>query len=303
MSVSTNQQSRLPDSRGSIFSLRWITRSRRNSARAEQLVILITLGIGALAMIIPFVWMVATSLSRSANFAMPRIPRLIPTDPSIFNYTVALANLPVETYYINSVVVTALTTIGYLFLSSLTGYVFAKGKFPGKTFFFFLLLTSLMIPFEIRMIPLYLLMQDLHLADSLAALILPFLAGGFGMFLMRQYITTIPDDLIDAARVDGANELLIYWRVILPLCGPALAALAILTALWRWNDVLWPLLVISDRKLYTITLGLAIASRTQGIYTGVALANAALTIIPIIIVYLLLQRYIIKGIMLGSIKG
>ena len=123
------------------------------------------------------------------------------------------------------------------------------------------------------------------------------------MFLMRQYITSIPNDLVDAARVDGANEIVIFWRIILPLCGPAMAALTILTALWRWNDVLWPLLVISDRKLYTATLGLAIASRSQGIFTGVALANTSLTIIPILVLYLLLQRYIIKGIMLTGLKG
>jgi ABC-type glycerol-3-phosphate transport system permease component len=146
-------------------------------------------------------------------------------------------------------------------------------------------------------------MRTLHLNNTLAALILPFITGGFGTFLMRQFISTIPDDLIDAARVDGANEFTIYWKVVLPLCGPVLAALAVLTALWRWNDVLWPLLVISDRNLYTVTLGLAIAGRSQGIFTGVALATAALAIFPIIIWYLLLQRYIIRGITLTGIKG
>jgi multiple sugar transport system permease protein len=284
-------------------TLQRITSSQRNTARTEQVVILSVLAVGALAMIVPFIWMVGTSFSRNANTAMPKIPQLIPKDLSIFNYTVAVTNLPIFQYYLNSLIVTTITTLGYLFLSSLTGYVFAKGRFPGKTFFFLLLLTSLMIPFEIRMIPLYLMMQSLHLNDSLAALILPFLAGGFGMFLMRQYISAIPDELVDAARVDGANEVMIYWRIILPLCGPALAALAILTALWRWNDVLWPLLVISDRKLYTITLGLAIASRSQGIFTGVALANASLAVVPILILYLVLQRYIIKGIMLTGLKG
>ncbi|NJN44863.1 MAG: carbohydrate ABC transporter permease [Anaerolineae bacterium] len=277
--------------------------SKRNAERFEQGVILLVLVIGALAMVIPFIWMVSTSFSRNANVAMPRIPTLFPDDPSIFNYRVAVSNLPIVRYYINSFIVTTATTLGYLFLSSLSGYAFAKGRFPGKTFLFITLLSTLMIPFEIRMIPLYFLMRTLHLNDSLPALIIPFLAGGFGTFLMRQYISTIPDDLVDAARVDGANEFTIFWKIVLPLCGPVLAALAVLTALWRWNDVLWPLLVISDRKWYTVTLGLATAGRSQGIFTGVALANASLAIIPIILLYLLLQRYIIKGITMTGLKG
>lgn len=280
----------------------WLA-SRRNSQRASQAVIVVILALGAVLMLVPFIWMIGTSLSRSANAAMPRIPRLWPSDPSLFNYTIAITNLPILRYYLNSFIVTAITTAGYLFLSSLAGYAFAKGRFPGKSVLFITLLTTLMIPFELRMIPLYFLMRDMHLSDSLAALILPFLAGGFGTFLMRQYINTIPDDLVDAARVDGASEFAIFWQIVLPLCGPVLAALAVLTALWRWNDVLWPLLVISNREWYTVTLGLAIAGRSQGIYTGVALASAALAILPIIILYLLLQRYIIQGITLTGLKG
>ena len=284
-------------------ALRRLFASRRATDHTQQIVIFVVLAIGAIAMIVPFIWMVGTSFSRSANIAMPRIPRLWPTDPSLFNYQVAVTNLPIIRFYINSFIVTTAATLGYLFFSSLTGYAFAKGRFPGKTFFFLALLTTLMIPFEVRMIPLYFLMRTLHLNDTLAALILPFLAGGFGTFLMRQYISTIPDDLVDAARVDGANEFVIFWQIVLPLCGPALAALAVLTALWRWNDILWPLLVISDRQWYTVTLGLAIAGRSQGTFTGVALANASLAILPIIVLYLALQRYIIRGITLTGLKG
>lgn len=277
--------------------------SYRTVQRLQQIIIFIILTIGAVAMIAPFEWMLATSFSRSANIAMPRIPTFWPADASIFNYKVAITNLPLVRYYINSIIVTVASTLGYLFFSSLTGYAFAKGRFVGKSVLFVILLTTLMIPFEIRMIPMYLLMRQLHLSDSYAALILPFITGGFGTFLMRQYISAIPDELIDAARVDGANELTIYARVVLPLCGPALAALTVLSALWRWNDVLWPLLVISDRNLYTITFGLAIAGRSQGIFTGVALATSAIAILPLMILYLFLQRYIIRGIMLTGLKG
>jgi multiple sugar transport system permease protein len=277
--------------------------TRRQQERAQQIVLAGLLGLGALLMLIPFAWMLSTSLSRGANIAMPRIPRLWPTDPSFFNYEVALKNLPVLRYYLNSVIVTTGATLGLLLFSSMAGYAFAKGRFVGKTLLFIMLLTTLMIPFEIRMIPMYLLMRDLHLNDTLLALMLPFVAGGFGTFLMRQYITSIPNELVDAARVDGASEITIYWRIILPLCGPVLAALAVLSALWRWNDVLWPLLVISDKARYTITLGLAVAGRSAGTYTGLALAQTSLAVVPIVILYLLLQRYIVRGVMLSGLKG
>jgi multiple sugar transport system permease protein len=280
----------------------WLA-SQRNFQRLQQIIIFIIMVIGAIAMIAPFEWMLATSFSRSANIAMPRLPRFWPTDPSFFNYEVAIKNLPLVRFYLNSIFVTVATTLGYLFFSSLTGYAFAKGRFIGKSVLFIILLTTLMIPFEIRMIPMYQLMRQIHLSDSYAALILPFITGGFGTFLMRQYITAIPDELIDAARVDGASEWTIYTRIVLPLCGPPLAALTVLSALWRWNDVLWPLLVISDRDLYTITFGLAMTGRSQGIYTGVALATSAIAILPIMILYLFLQRYIIRGIMLTGLKG
>lgn len=281
-----------------------MTGSKRTPRERWSQVGLITLlSVGAVAMLLPFVWMITTSLSRQANKAMPRIPQLWPPDPSFFNYRVASTNLPIVQYYLNSFVVVALTTFGYLLFSSLTGYAFAKGRFRGRNFFFVAFLATLLIPFETRMIPLYQLMNDLNLNDTLAALVLPFLAGGFGTFLMRQYISTIPDDLIDAARIDGANEFTIYWRIVLPLCGPVLAALAIINVLWRWNDVLWPLLVISDRDLYTVTQGLAMAGRSQGIFTGVALATAAMAILPVLVVYLFLQRHIIRGIAMSGMKG
>jgi len=286
-----------------VGSLRGLLSSQRNFKRLQQVIIFIIMAVGAIAMIAPFEWMLATSFSRSANVSMPRIPRFWPADPSFFNYKVAITNLPLVRYYLNSLFVTTTATLGYLFFSSVTGYAFAKGRFVGKSILFIILLTTLMIPFEIRMIPLYLLMRQLHLSDTYAALILPFISGGFGTFLMRQYISAIPDELIDAARVDGASELTIYARVVLPLCGPALAALAVLSALWRWNDVLWPLLVLSNRNLYTITFGLATAGRSQGIFTGVALATSAIAILPLMILYLFLQRYIIKGIMLTGLKG
>src|SRR5260370_16183417 len=277
--------------------------ARRQVERVRQIIILIILSIGAITMIVPFEWMLATSLSRSANSAMPRIPTLWPADPSFFNYKISITSLPIATYYLNSLIVTSSATLGLLLFSSMAGYAFAKGRFPGKSALFVVLLTTLMLPFEMRMVPMYLEMRDLHLNDTLLALILPFVAGGFGTFLMRQYISSIPDDLIDAARMDGASEFTIYCAIILPLCGPVLAALTVISALWRRNDVHWPLLVINNNKLHTLTLGLAVEGRSQGTLTGIVLANTALAILPIVVLYVFLQRFIVRGIMMSGLKG
>ncbi len=268
-----------------------------------QLAMGVVLVLGAIVMLAPFLWMVATSLSRKANSSMPRVPSLWPSDPSFFNYWIASANLPIVRLYINSLFVVGTTTVGYLLLSSIAGYAFAKGRFPGKTFLFIVFLATLFIPFETRMIPLYLFVRDLHLNNTYWALILPFLAGGFGTFLMRQTIATIPDDLIDAARIDGASEFRIFVSIVLPLCKPTLATLAIINVIWRWNDVLWPLLVTSSRDLYTVTQGLALAGRSQDIYTGVALATAVMAILPVIVAYLFLQRYVIRSVVSSGVKG
>lgn len=263
----------------------------------------IVLILGAVIMLVPFFWMVATSLSRKANSSMPRVPTLWPADPSFFNYWVATANLPIVKLYINSLFVVGTTTLGYLLFSSIAGYAFAKGRFPGKTFLFVVFLATLFIPFETRMIPLYLFVRDLQLNNTYWALILPFLAGGFGTFLMRQTISTIPDDLIDAARIDGASEFRIFWSIVLPLCKPTLATLAIINVIWRWNDVLWPLLVTSSRDLYTVTQGLALAGKSSGVYVGVALATAVMAILPVIVAYLFLQRYVIRSVVSSGVKG
>jgi multiple sugar transport system permease protein len=263
----------------------------------------VALVLGAVIMLLPFLWMVATSLSRKANASMPRVPTFWPPDPSFFNYWIASANLPIVRLYINSVVVVGTTTAGYLLFSSIAGYAFAKGRFPGKSVLFIVFLATLFIPFETRMIPLYLFIRDLHINNTYWALILPFLAGGFGTFLMRQAISTIPDDLIDAARIDGASEFRIFASIVLPLCKPTLATLAIINVIWRWNDVLWPLLVTSSRDMYTVTQGLALAGRATGVYTGVALATAVMAVMPVIVAYLFLQRYVIRSVISSGVKG
>jgi multiple sugar transport system permease protein len=274
----------------------------RWSTRRQLSAYVILIG-GALVFIVPFIWMFTTSLSRKANQGLPRIPTFWPPDPSDFNYMVASANMPIFRFYANSFITVTAVTLGYLFFSSLAGYVFAKGRFPFRGPLFLVFLMTLFIPFPMQMIPLYLLVKDLGLNNSLAGLVVPFLVGGFGIFFMRQAMQSVPDDLVDAARLDGAGELRIYRTVMLPLCGPALVTLAIISVLWRWNDVLWPLLVNSDRNLYTVTQGLAIAGRDQGIFVGVAMATAAMAILPVIVAYAIFQRWIIRGIATTGTRG
>ena len=274
----------------------------RWSMRRQATAYAILIG-GALVFIIPFWWMFATSLSRRANSGMPRVPTFWPADPSDFNYIVASANLPLFRFYFNSFVTVLAVTLGYLFFSSLAGYVFAKGRFPGRGLLFLVFLTTLFIPFPMQMIPLYLLVKDLGLNNTLAGLVVPFLVGGFGIFLMRQAMLSIPDDLVDAARLDGASEFKIYRTVMLPLVKPTLITLAIISILWRWNDILWPLLVNSDRNLYTVTQGLALAGRTDGLRAGVAMATAAMAIFPVIVAYIIFQRWIIRGIATTGTRG
>src|SRR5690606_35925613 len=258
---------------------------------------------GAMVFIIPFWWMFATSLSRKANSGMPRVPSFWPTDPSEFNYIVASSDLPLFRFYFNSFVTVFAVTIGYLFFSSLAGYVFAKGRFPGRGLLFMVFLMTLFIPFPMQMIPLYLLVRDLGLNNTLAGLVVPFLVGGFGIFLMRQAMLSVPDDLVDAARLDGASEFRIYRTVMLPLVKPTLVTLAVISVLWRWNDILWPLLVNSDRNLYTVTQGLAMAGRAGGVYTGVSMATAAMAVLPVIVAYVIFQRWIIRGIATTGTRG
>lgn len=278
-------------------------RSATSRRRIDRFVVLAVLCVGAIAMLAPFLWMIATSLSRQANVSMPPSPSFWPADASLFNYRIAFSNWPIIRYYANSVIVVTASTVGYVFFSALTGYAFAKGRFRGRSICFIIFLSTLLIPFETRMIPLYRLMTSAGLDNSRSALVLPFLVGGFGTFLMRQNISSVPDELIDAARIDGAGEFRIFRSIVLQLCKPSLAALAIVNVLWRWNDVLWPTLINSDPDTFTVTQGLAASGNSQGTYIGVALATATIAVVPVLVVYVVLQRYFVRGIAAAGIKG
>ncbi len=260
------------------------------------------LTVGALLMVAPFVWMVLSSLKPEAEVrAIP--PTWWPQTITAANYDQLFSRLDFPTYFFNSTVVAVAVTLGNVVFGSMLGYALAKLDFPGKRTVFGLVLLTLMVPGVVTFVPLFVLTTNIGLTDTLPGMFLPFIAGPFGVFLMRQFIMGLPDELIAAARVDGAGELRIFFSVILPLCGPALATLAILTFLASWNNFLWPLVVAQSEDKFTLPVALALYSVGQNsTQYGLLLAGAVVVVVPVVAVFLVLQRYFIQGIAMTGIK-
>ena len=258
----------------------------------------------ALIMIFPFYWMVNTSF-KSIQETRVYPPTFLPENPVGFeNYDAVLTRISFFSYVKNSVVVAFSITFGALFTSSLAGYIFAKFSFPLRNTLFFLIIATMMVPFHVVLIPVFLIIRELGLYNSLLAVIVPGLVTPWGIFLMRQYMLNLSTEMLDAARVDGASELGIYLRIVLPVSSPALAAVGIFIFMHHWNDFLWPLVVLKDEPLRTLPLGLAVFSEGFGISRwNIVMAAAVMAVIPIFVVFVFAQRYFIEGITLGSTKG
>ena len=258
--------------------------------------------VGLVLVVGPFVWMLLSSFKPEAEVrAVP--PALWPETVTTDNYRELFTRLDFPTYILNSALVALAVTLGNLVFCSMLGYALAKLDFPGKRVLFGLVLATLMVPGVVTFVPLFVLTTNIGLANSLPGMILPFLAGPFGVFLMRQYVLGLPDELIQAARVDGAGELTIFARVIMPLCGPALATLGVLTFLTSWNNFLWPLVVATSEDKYTLPVALALYSVGQNATQyGLLLAGSVVVVIPVLVVFLLLQRFIMQGIAMTGIK-
>ena len=261
-----------------------------------------TLIVTAFIALFPMYWLFTNAFTPITT-APPLTPILIPGF-SLDNFDRLLTN---NKYYINwmtnSLVVGIAVTAWHIFFDTLAGYAFAKKKFPLRNLFFWLILSTMMIPIHITFIPLYIINRQLGLIDSLWALILPGTANAFGIFLMRQYIQTLPSELEDAARIDGCNEIGVFWNVILPLSQPAIAALAIFTFVRSWNDFLWPVIALTRPQNYTLTVGVA---NMQGEFLtdwGIIFSGAALAAIPMVIFFLLFQKYFLEGVRMGALKG
>jgi multiple sugar transport system permease protein len=260
------------------------------------------LGAALLVVVGPFLWTVLSSLKPEAEI------RRIPATwwPEVFtldNYRELLSRLDFPQAFANSAIVAVSTTLGNLVFCSLLGYALAKLRFPGKRALFLVVLGTLMVPSMVTFVPQFVMVSNLGLVNSYGGLILPFLATPFGVFLMRQYLLSIPDELIEAARVDGAGELRIFARVVMPLCGPALATLTILTFLASWNNFLWPLVVATTEDKYTLPVALALYSVGQNrIEYGLVLSGAVAVLLPVVIVFVLLQRHFLRGIATTGLK-
>lgn len=260
----------------------------------------------ALAMVVPFMWMVSTSLRPSGSaFSYP--PQIFPTSWEFSNYERLFTLVPFGRYFLNTVIVTVFTVIGQVLICSMAAYAFARLRFIGRDTMFILYLATMMIPSQIILIPLYLLVYALGWINTYQGLIVPGISSVFGIFLLRQAFMGVPQDYQDAARIDGAREWTIYWKIFLPLNGPALATLGVFAFMGTWTELLWPLLIGRDQSMRTLEVGLAyFNSQTtafQQTNWPIVMAAAVVVMLPVLIIYIFAQRYFVQGIALSGVKG
>jgi multiple sugar transport system permease protein len=260
----------------------------------------LVLGAGAVAA--PLLWMVSASLMPSGE-ATTYPPRLLPSVATFAHYARLFGALRIGQGFRNSLVIAGGATIVSLLVNSAAGYTLAKLEFRGRDQLWRLLLAGLVVPTQVTMLPLFLLLRALGLVNTYVGAIVPSLASIFGIFLVRQYALSIPDDILNAARLEGASELRIYWSIVMPSLRPILATLAVFTFLTTWNDFLWPLVVLTDQSKYTLPVTLAALTGEHLQDTELVMAGAVVTVLPVFVLFLLLQRYYVEGIMVGSVKG
>ncbi|HZY67961.1 MAG TPA: carbohydrate ABC transporter permease [Devosia sp.] len=273
------------------------SRALRPSDYATYLV----LALGAAAMLLPFVWMVSTSLkSGQATFVMP--PQLLPTAPTLENYSDIFAAVPMDRFLINSIFVSVTSTALMVLTCAMAGYAFARIKFPGREIIFYAYLATLMIPQQVTLVPLFVLMTWLDWGNTYQALILPSSFGAFGTFLLRQFFLRLPREVEEAAFMDGAGYVRIFFTIGLQLARPALATLAVFAFMASWNSFLWPLIITSDRSMMTLPVGLSFLNGRYSTDWNVLMAGAVIGTLPIIAVYVFAQKYIIQGLATTGLK-
>jgi putative chitobiose transport system permease protein len=277
-----------------------VTRRRRWPETAAWYLVLTLIGV---LTAFPFVWILLTSIKGPADAIFSVPPQFIPNDPTLANYARVWEALPVPTFFLNSILVAVATTVLNLLVASLAAYPLAKMRFPGRDAIFYLLLGTLIVPVQLTYVPSFVLAVNVfHYYDSLPALVFPNLASAFNIFLMRQAFRGVPDELIDAARVDGAREWRIWWQILMPIVRPSVAAVAIFTFVVSWNDFLWPSLMLHDREQMTLPVGLvALQGFFSSDFRSIA-AGVTMTVVPILVFFIAVQRYFIRGLG-GALKG
>ncbi len=261
-----------------------------------------TLLVLACLSLLPLLWMLSVSFM-PAGEASRFPPPLLPSSLTFDNYTALFQRIGMGRYFANSLVVAGAATTLSVLINAAAGYAFAKLRFAGRDGLFKLLLAALVIPAQVAMLPLFLLMKQLGLVDSLGGVVVPALASVFGIFLVRQYARSIPDELLEAARIDGASELRIFVSIVLPILRPVLITLAIFTFMASWNDFMWPLIVLTSDEHFTLPIALASLSREHIQDVEMMMAGAVVTVLPVLLLFLLLQRHYIRGLLQGSVKG
>jgi alpha-1,4-digalacturonate transport system permease protein len=279
-----------------------LARQGREWPTAGDVLTYITLVIGTFIMFGPVVWLVLSSFKEAGElYKLP--PALFPEHFTVNNYTEALEQFPFLVYLRNSVFVTFISTVLTLVINSMAAFALSKYRFRGRNALFMVILSTLVVPLSVIMIPVFLVIANLGMTNSLLGLIIPPAATPTGVFLLRQYMLTIPDELIEAARIDGASEWRIYWQIALPLAKPALAVLAIFSVMWRWNDLLWPLIVTNRSELFTLQIGLSTFQGVNITQWQYILAMTVLSLIPMTLVFVFLQKYLVKGIATTGLNG
>lgn len=270
--------------------------ARRKAVAYTALAVLAFIALG------PFLWTVSTSLKNIDEvFLFP--PQWLPSSPKWSNYTMLWHDFPMARWIFNSAYIVLLAVLGKLFLASTAAYAFARLRWPGRDYVFYGYLAALMIPWEVTLIPGFVLMRQLGWIDSHLALIVPSIGDVFGTFLLRQYFLGIPRELEDAARIDGAGYLKVFWRIILPLSKPALAVVAVLGFMGVWNAFLWPLIMLNSTSKFTLPVGLQLLNSQHGTDWTVLMAGDVIGLIPVVIVYLAAQKYFVQGITMTALKG
>ncbi len=277
------------------------TRTRILGLRLGQFILYALLSVGGLIMIFPYLWMISTSFKARGTWYNIN---LIPDKFSLEHYQRLLDTSLLPRWYLNTVIVAVVGTLSVVFFSSLAGYAFSKYKFRGREVMFLMILSTIMIPSEMMIIPWYVGVAKVGWIDSIPGILMPGMLSAFGVFVMRQFIANIPDELLDAGRIDGVSEFGLFWRICLPLSRPAVAVVAIFTFLGHWNDFLWPLIVINSNKMQTLQVGLSrLTSLETGSDWGGTMSGAALASIPVLIVFLFFQKQIVNGMRLSGLKG
>jgi multiple sugar transport system permease protein len=256
----------------------------------------------AIFMFFPFLYVIGASFKQSATL-LSYPPTILPRNPNLANYAEILTQLPVARWYLNSTIIAVGITVGEMFLCALTGYTFAKRDFPGKNVVFALTMATLMIPGGLTLFPAYLVSRGLGLLDTYAGVILPGLPSAFGVFMLRQFMQTIPDELQQAALIDGCSDFGVFWRVILPISTPGMAVLGILAMNWSWNQLLWPLVILRSKDMIVLTVGLSDMVTEWTVHYGQLSAAVILATAPLVVGFLFFQRYFVVGLTSGAIKG